>query len=259
MFFSDRIVSTTNAKSILEVGPGGTPHELSTEFLDIDPATFKSEREALLQRGSAPSLKTDKPITYYDGNKFPYSDKTFDYVIASHVLEHVDDVELFVAELMRVGKKGYIEYPTILYDYLYNIPVHLNFLHYDKAKNIIYYMKKKATNLHDFSAIHDFLLQTLENGHTSLVDSFKDTMFEGFEWDEKRPLRVKKVSEIGQIMPSFQSMHKFSPTIERVTETKYVAVSRGIETFTKRQIITEVLSRVKRKVKAVAKIITGKK
>ena len=72
MFFNERLRSVNKSKRILEVGPGGTPHESSTEFLDIDPSTFKNDREALLQRGSAPALKTDKPITYYDGNKFPF-------------------------------------------------------------------------------------------------------------------------------------------------------------------------------------------
>jgi len=50
--------------------------------------------------------------------KLPFHDKEFDFVIASHVMEHVDDVEYFIKELERVSKKGYIELPTKLEDNL---------------------------------------------------------------------------------------------------------------------------------------------
>ena len=50
--------------------------------------------------------------------KLPFKDKEFDFVIASHVLEHVDDVEFFISELERVSQQGYIELPTMLDDNL---------------------------------------------------------------------------------------------------------------------------------------------
>ena len=50
--------------------------------------------------------------------KLPFQDKEFDFVIASHVMEHVNDVEFFIKELERVSKKGYIELPTKLEDNL---------------------------------------------------------------------------------------------------------------------------------------------
>ena len=50
--------------------------------------------------------------------KLPFKDKEFDFVIASHVMEHVEDVEFFINELERVSKQGYIELPTMLEDNL---------------------------------------------------------------------------------------------------------------------------------------------
>ena len=50
--------------------------------------------------------------------KLPFKDKEFDFVIASHVLEHVDDIEFFISELERVSQQGYIELPTMLEDNL---------------------------------------------------------------------------------------------------------------------------------------------
>ena len=48
----------------------------------------------------------------------PFKDKEFDFVISSHVIEHVQDVALFIKELERVSSKGYIELPTVLEDNL---------------------------------------------------------------------------------------------------------------------------------------------
>ena len=52
------------------------------------------------------------------GKKLPFKDKEFDFVIASHVIEHVEDFEFFVKELERISTKGYIELPTRLADNL---------------------------------------------------------------------------------------------------------------------------------------------
>ena len=52
------------------------------------------------------------------GKKLPFKDKEFDFVIASHVIEHVEDFEFFVKELERISSKGYIELPTRLGDNL---------------------------------------------------------------------------------------------------------------------------------------------
>ena len=53
-----------------------------------------------------------------NGKKLPFKDKEFDFVIASHVIEHVEDFEFFVKELERISSRGYIELPTRLGDNL---------------------------------------------------------------------------------------------------------------------------------------------
>jgi len=50
--------------------------------------------------------------------KLPFNDKEFDYVILSHVLEHVPNLLEFASELERISKAGYIELPTKLNDNL---------------------------------------------------------------------------------------------------------------------------------------------
>ena len=60
----------------------------------------------------------NKKFVKLNEKKLPFKDQEFDFVIASHVMEHVEDIEYFIKELERVSKKGYIELPTKLEDNL---------------------------------------------------------------------------------------------------------------------------------------------
>ena len=55
----------------------------------------------------------------------PFPDKSFDFIIAFHVLEHMSDPKSFLSELQRVGKAGYIEVPSGLFERLVPYDVHL--------------------------------------------------------------------------------------------------------------------------------------
>lgn len=87
---------------VLEVGSGGNPYARANILLDA----YEETRE----RHWVP-LKTDRPMVLGFVEKLPFKDKSFDFVIASHVLEHSAQPEKFLAELQRVSKAGYIEVP----------------------------------------------------------------------------------------------------------------------------------------------------
>jgi len=76
--------------------------------------------------------------------KLPFTNNEFDFVIASHVMEHVEDVEFFIKELERVSKKGYIELPTMLEDNLVfeNKKDHLWHMDFDDVENNLLISKK---------------------------------------------------------------------------------------------------------------------
>ena len=76
--------------------------------------------------------------------KLPFKDKEFDFVIASHVIEHVEDFEFFVKELERISSKGYIELPTRLADNLVfeNQKDHIWWFVFDDINNQIIASKK---------------------------------------------------------------------------------------------------------------------
>ena len=61
--------------------------------------------------------KLNLPYTQiFPNKKLPFKDKEFDYVILSHVMEHVPNLIDFKEELVRIAKAGYIELPTKLND-----------------------------------------------------------------------------------------------------------------------------------------------
>lgn len=87
---------------VLEVGSGGNPYARANVLLDA----YESTRE----RHWA-ALKADRPTVLGFVEDLPFRDKCFDFVIASHVLEHSASPERFISELQRVAHAGYIEVP----------------------------------------------------------------------------------------------------------------------------------------------------
>lgn len=87
---------------VLEVGAGGNPYPRANVMLDAMEETIERAEKHLIW---------DRPLVLGLCEELPFKDKSFDFVIASHVLEHTDIPEKFLSELMRVGRAGYIETP----------------------------------------------------------------------------------------------------------------------------------------------------
>ena len=137
---------------------------------------------------------------YYSGGRFPFDDNSFDYVICTHVIEHVLDPVLFISELLRVGGgRGYIEYPLATYEYLYNFDVHLQFVKYDFINKKLKYLPKIETYLSELSPISDFLRRSLELGWSDLCVANKTVFFEGFEFD--KAFLVEKAANLNAVLP----------------------------------------------------------
>ena len=86
-------------------------------------------------------------IKIYPNQKLPFKNKEFDYVILSHVLEHVPNILEFTKEIERIAKAGYIELPTKLAD---NLVIgcdeedigHKWWLEFDDTNHQLKYVKK---------------------------------------------------------------------------------------------------------------------
>jgi ubiquinone/menaquinone biosynthesis C-methylase UbiE len=118
----DKILENNKSWKILDIGCGYSAHKNASVVCDIQDLS---------------NVYKEKNFVKLTSNILPFRDKEFDFVIASHVIEHVKDVELFIKELQRVSSKGYIEVPTILEDNLVfeNKKDHLWHMEFDDDKN----------------------------------------------------------------------------------------------------------------------------
>ena len=125
----DKILSEKKNWKILDIGCGFNPNQYATTICDV--LDLKEQY-------------SDKKFVKLDGEKLPFNDKEFDFVIASHVLEHVIDPNNFLKEISRVAKQGYIEVPTKLEDNLVfeNEKAHLWHLTFDDVNQVINISKK---------------------------------------------------------------------------------------------------------------------
>ena len=118
----DNLLNQNPDWKVLDIGCGYTAHKNATVICDIQDLS---------------NFYNDKNFVKLDGNILPFKDKEFDFVIASHVIEHVKDVNTFIKELSRVSSKGYIELPTILEDNLVfeNKKDHIWHMEFDDIEN----------------------------------------------------------------------------------------------------------------------------
>ena len=97
---------------VLDVGSGGWPFKRATHLADKYPDRTTHRVEAI--------VRDQRPFYEVDLEKLPFADKAYDFVFCSHVLEHMDNPGAAMRELMRVGRRGYIEVPTRLSDVMFN-------------------------------------------------------------------------------------------------------------------------------------------
>jgi len=94
---------------VLEVGSGGNPYFRSNVLIDA----YLDTRERHYEK-----LVADRPTVLGYVEELPFKDDSFDFVIASHVLEHSKDPEKFLSEIQRVARGGYIEVPDAFFERL---------------------------------------------------------------------------------------------------------------------------------------------
>jgi len=103
---------------VLDIGSGHNPHPRADILVD------RSLEENIDRSGKPIKIDKKRPFIVGDVQYLPFKDKTFDYIIASHVAEHVENPETFCRELMLTGKRGYIETPSKIGEILLAEPFH---------------------------------------------------------------------------------------------------------------------------------------
>ena len=127
-FVNETLSKNSNWK-ILDIGCGYTANKYATVIADIQDLS---------------NFYKDKNFVKIKDKKLPFRNNEFDFVISSHVIEHVEDFEFFLKELERISVKGYIELPSRLGDNLVfeNEKDHIWWFTYDDVNNQIVASKK---------------------------------------------------------------------------------------------------------------------
>lgn len=99
------------SEKVLEVGGGHNPHPRSNMVVD-------KFADSNYHRSADIKVLRNQQFMEADGENLPFKDKEFDYVICCHVLEHVENPHRFLQEQFRVAKRGYIETPSFIGEYL---------------------------------------------------------------------------------------------------------------------------------------------
>jgi ubiquinone/menaquinone biosynthesis C-methylase UbiE len=127
--YIDNLLQNNTTWNILDIGCGYNANKFAKVICDIQDLSNHYQ---------------DKKFIRLTEKKLPFKDKEFDFVVASHVMEHVEDIDFFIKELERVSKKGYVELPTKLEDNLVfeNKKDHLWHMDFDDVENKLLISKK---------------------------------------------------------------------------------------------------------------------
>ena len=169
--FVEEYLSQKKNWKILDIGCGYTANKYSTHVADTQDFSY---------------LYKDKRFTHIKDKKLPFADKEFNFIIASHVLEHVKDIEYFIKELERVANSGYIEVPTRLEDNLVDVneKAHIWWINFDDINNSLFITKRKQI-------IEPFLsVSTIQN----LRKFFRDSLITEIFWESKINYFISKSS-----------------------------------------------------------------
>lgn len=170
-----------NGEKILDIGSGGDPFPLATHLADC----YENEtthRSAKLKRDTRPFIMCSIEAT-------PFQDKEFDFVYCSHVLEHVDNPAKACKELMRIGKRGYIETPTRTSDIMFNFTRLQNHhkWYIQLAGNTLIFIEWKSAELRDVGT--DYFLEQFhsrwKNPFQSLIHNNRDLFVNMFLWKDQ--------------------------------------------------------------------------
>lgn len=148
---------------VLDVGSGHRPNRRANVLIDneLNETEHRSGKKAI--------TPSDKKMVVGDALDMPFEDKEFDFIIASHIAEHIDDPEQFCKELARVGKRGYIETPGAVDEFFLNEPFHKWIV--SKKDNCLIFCEKK--NFKPFSEFFYglYYLNETRTGHKPLYST----------------------------------------------------------------------------------------
>ncbi len=107
---------------VLDIGSGHNPHPRANVLVD---KFLLDNNEVVGRSGRTAVISTGKHFVVADACAMPFASNAFDFIIASHIAEHIEDINSFCSELNRVGEGGYLETPSKIAEILRHPPYHI--------------------------------------------------------------------------------------------------------------------------------------
>ena len=170
--YINKFLDNNPSYKVLDIGCGFTANKYATTIADVQDFS---------------NFYKGKNFVKIENNKLPFKDKEFDFVIASHVIEHVEDFEFFIRELERISSKGYIELPTRLGDNLVfeNVKDHIWWFTFDDNEKILLSSRRKQ-------CISPFLSVSSSKKFDLM---FRESMVIELLWENKIEYKMDKIIE----------------------------------------------------------------
>ena len=175
----DRTLSIGAQDVVLDVGSGHLPHPSAAVLVDRFPDD-PSQRLGL-------DIVRDRAFIAADVERLPFRDKAFDYVIASHVLEHTADPIAAAAELSRVGRRGYVEMPTEIWELLFGWEFHTYAATLASDGTIVFKRKSRPQ-----PPLGELFYRVSDHDPTfgEVILSHPELFYVSVEWDDHIPCRL---------------------------------------------------------------------
>lgn len=100
-----RVLSIPRGQRVLDIGGGDGPFPRADVICEKYLADDVERTNPLGNAGT-------RALVVGDIEDLPFADKSFDYIFSSHILEHAMDPSRAIAEMTRVGKRGFVEVPS---------------------------------------------------------------------------------------------------------------------------------------------------
>ena len=176
---------------ILDIGGGYTAHKNAKVICDVQ---------------NLSEFYKDRKFVKLNDKKLPFDDKEFDFVITSHVIEHVEDVIFFIKELQRISVKGYIELPTILEDNLVfeNKNDHIWQMEFDDIDHQLL-IRKRVQYLEPVLTVSTAKKLSKYFRQSLVLELFWENSIE-FKFIEKNKLDFEKISRLTLVRKFFSKL-----------------------------------------------------
>jgi SAM-dependent methyltransferase len=191
---------------VLDVGSGASPALRANVCADKFPVD-KTER-------GGQAIRRDRPFVIGDVSALPFADDSFDFVICSHVLEHVEDPARAVAELQRVAPRGYLETPSAVWERATGFPFHRWMVSFEEG-SLVFLSKSKPFEDPQLAEWFSVLVDRLHLRRAIWFWRRRLGVYTSLMWDTTIPVDVRNSVDDSRFVSAHSGSHECSEPAQR--------------------------------------------